>query len=198
MGTLLGSALLMRHAILALLLALPACKGSRPPYASGWLGDYSRMKPSPRYENQWGWQRPDADFASYDRLVIDDVLVNLIEDSPGRSLDQDLMRRTAADLRDGLVRNIEPYYEIVKTGGAHTMKLQIVLTDVTPAAPGRNAGMAVECEAVDGLTGTRLVTAVSRLEWPYEEGAPALDPRRMEESYAEWARRIVHFLDSSR
>jgi hypothetical protein len=188
----------MRHAFLALLLAMAACKSSRPPYASGFLSDYSKMKPSPRYANQWGWQNPDADFASYDRLVIDAVLINLIKDSPGKSLDQDQLGKIAASLRDGLVANIEPYYEVVKTGGAHTMRLQVVLTDVTPAAPGRDAGMAVECEAVDTVTGTRLVSAVSRLEWPYEEGAPALDPKRMEASYAEWARRIVHFLDSNR
>ena len=80
------------------------------------------MRPSPRYANQWGWQRPGADFASYDRLMIDAVLINLIPDSPGRSLDQEMMRRIAGSLRDGLVRNIEPYYDVVKTGGAHTMR----------------------------------------------------------------------------
>ena len=31
-----------------------------------------------------------------------------------------------------------------------------------------------------------------------EEGAPALDPKRMQASYAEWGRRVVHFLDSTR
>lgn len=187
----------MRHTFVILLLAVAACKSNRPPYASGFLGDYSQMKPSVRYPNQWGWQRPDADFASYDRLVIDDVLINLIKDSPGRSLDQEMLRKIAVSLRDGLVANIEPYYDVVKTGGAHTMRLQVVLTDVTPAAPGRDAGMAIEAEAVDTVTGTRLVAAVSRLEWPYEQGAPALDPKRMEASYAEWGRRVVHFLDAS-
>jgi len=78
------------------------------------------------------------------------------------------------------------------------MRLQVVLTDVTPASPERGAGIAVELEAVDTVTGTRLAAAVSRLEWPYEEGAPALDPKRMQASYAEWGRRIVHFLDSTR
>jgi hypothetical protein len=188
----------MRHALLALLLSLFACTSSRPPYASGYLGDYSQMTPSPRYANQWGWQRPDTDFGSYDRLVIDAVLINLVKDSPGRALDQELLKKVAVGLHDGLVSNIEPYYHVGSTGGAHTMKLQVVLTDVTPAQPGRAAGMAVECEAVDAVTGMRLVTAVSRLEWPYEEGAPALDPRRLEASYAEWARRIVHFLDAGR
>jgi hypothetical protein len=188
----------MRHATLALLLALSACASSRPPYASGFLGDYSQMKPSTRYENQWGWQRPGTDFGTYDRLVIDTVLIHLVPDSPGRSLDQEMLRKLAVGLRDGLARNIEPYYDVVEAGGAHTMKLQVVLTDVTPAQPGRAGGMAVECEAVDTVTGMRLVAAVSRLEWPHEEGAPALDPRRLEASYAEWARRIVHFLDASR
>ncbi len=186
----------MRHTFVVLLLALAACK-SRPPYASGFLGDYSQMKPSTRYANQWVWQRPDADFASYHRLVIDAVLIDLLKDSPGRDLGQEMLRKIAESLRDGLVASIEPYYEVVPKGGAHTMRLQFVLTDVTPASPERSAGIAIEVEAVDTVTGTRLVAAVSRLEWPYEEGAPALDPKRMEASYAEWGRRVVHFLDST-
>ncbi len=184
----------MRYGCVLLLLAVAACQ-SRPPYASGFLGDYSKMTPSTRYPNQWGWQRPEADFASYDRLVIDAVLIDLVKDSPGRDLGQDMLRKIAESLHDGLVASIEPYYEVVTTGGAHTIRLQVVLTDVTPAAPGRDAGMAIEAEGVDAVTGTRLVTAVSRLSWPYEEGAPALDPKRMEASYAEWGRRVVHFLD---
>ena len=187
----------MRATFVVLLLALAACK-SRPPYASGYLGDYSGMKPSPRYTNQWGWQRPDTDFAAYDRLVIEPVLIHLMEDSPGHALGPAALSRIAESLREGLVASIEPYYEVVTTGGAHTMRLQIVLSDVTPAAPERDAGIAVELEAVDTVTGTRLVAAVSRLEWPYEEGAPALDPKRMDASYGEWGRRIVHFLDSTR
>jgi len=187
----------MRRAALVLLLAVAACK-SRPPYASGYLGDYSQLKPSTRYANQWGWQRPDADFADYDRLVIDTVLINLVKGSPGEALGQDALRDIAKSLHGGLVASIEPYYDVVSLGGAHTMRLQVVLTDVTPAQPGRDAGIAIEAEAVDTVTGQRLVAAVSRLEWPYEEGAPALDPKRMEASYAEWGRRVVHFLDLHR
>ena len=187
----------MRPTFVVLLLALAACK-SRPPYASGFLGDYSGMKPSTRYANQWGSKRPDADFASYDRLVIDPVLIHLLEESPGHALGPAAIRKIAEGLRGGLVASIEPYYAVVTAGGAHTMRLQVVLTDVTPASPERAAGIAIEVEAVDTVTGTRLVAAVSRLEWPYEEGAPALDPKRMEASYAEWGRRVVHFLDSSR
>ncbi len=187
----------MRRAAILLLLAVAACK-SRPPYASGYLGDYSQLKPSTRYVNQWGWQRPDADFASYDRLVIEPVLIHLVKGSPGEALGQDALHGIATGLHAGLVASIEPYYEVVPRGGAHTMRLQVVLTDVTPAQPGRDAGIAIEAEAVDTVTGTRLVAAVSRLEWPYEDGAPALDPKRMEASYAEWGRRVVHFLDSAR
>jgi hypothetical protein len=130
--------------------------------------------------------------------VIEPVLINLLKDSPGHALGPAALRKIAENLRGGLVASIEPYYEVVTTGGAHTMRLQVVLTDVTPASPERSAGIAIEAEAVDTVTGTRHVAAVSRLEWPYEEGAPALDPKRMEASYAEWGRRVVHFLDSSR
>lgn len=180
-----------------LLLSLAACK-SKPPYASGFLGDYSQMKPNPRYPNAWVWQHPGADFADYDRLVIEPVLIQLIKKSPGHELDGTQLRRIAQDFHAGLVEAIEPYYEVVRTGGAHTLRLQIVLTDVTPATKDRSGGLAIEAEAVDTITGARLVAAVSRIEWSHVEGAQPLDPARLAETYAEWGRRVVHFLDSHR
>lgn len=188
----------MRTATLTvLLLSLAACK-SQPPYASGYLGDYSQMTPNPRYPNSWGWQHPGADFADYDRLVIDPILIQLIKKSPGNDIDDLQLRQIAQNFRAGLVEAIEPYYEVVKTGGAHTLRLQVVLTDVTPATKERPGGLAIEAEAVDTITGSRLVAAVSRIEWPYVEGAQPLDPARLAETYAEWGRRVVHFLDSHR
>jgi len=188
----------MRTATLTvLLLALAACK-SKPPYASGFIGDYSQMKPNPRYPNAWIWQHPEADFADYDRLVIEPILIDLIKKSPGHELGDRKLREIAQNFHKGLVEAIDPYYDVVKAGGAHTMRLQIVLTDVTPATKDREGGLAIEAEAVDTITGTRLVAAVSRIEWPYVEGAEPLDPARLAETYAEWGRRIVNFLDSHR
>jgi hypothetical protein len=185
----------MRHAFIAFLLVIAACKSRLPYGASGYLGDYSNMKPSERYANQIGWQNPGADFADYDRLVIDPVLIQLVKKSPANDMDPAALRKVAESLRTGLVASIEPYYDVVKTGGAHTMRLQVVLTDVTPATQASDGEVSIEAEAVDTVTGTRLVAAVSVLRWPYEPGAPGLDPKRLEASYAEWGRRVVSFLD---
>jgi hypothetical protein len=187
----------MRTLTLAVLLvSLAACQ-SRPPYAVGFLGDYSQMKPSPRYPNAWLWQHPGADFSDYDRIVLEPILIDLIKKSPGHDLGDAKLRQIAQDFHKGLVAAIDPYYDVVKAGGAHTMRVQVVLTDVTPAAKDRNGGLAIEVEAVDTITGARLVAAVSRIEWPYEEGAQPLDPKRLEETYAEWGRRFVYFLDTA-
>lgn len=185
----------MRHAFVALLLVIAACKSPLPYGASGYLGDYSNMKPSERYANQMGWQNPGADLADYDRLVIDPVLIQLIKGTQANDMDPAALRTIAESLRAGLVASVDPYYDVVKTGGAHTMRLQVVLTNVTPATAASDGEISIEAEAVDTVTGTRLVTAVSVLRWPYEPGKPGLDPKHLEASYAEWGRRLVHFLD---
>ena len=75
------------------------------------------------------------------------------------------------------------------------MRLQVVLTNVTPAAAASGGEISIEAEAVDTVTGTRLVTAVSTLRGRTSRARPGLDPKRLEASYAEWGRRIVSFLD---
>jgi hypothetical protein len=185
----------MSRAILLLLLLFAACK-SRPPWASGYLVDYSQLRPHPERPNTWGWQRPETDRAAYDRLVIEPVLIHLLEDSPAKKLDAAEMRKIAGDLHAGLSAAVEPYYAVATAGASHAQRLQVVITDVTPATAGKSGGIAIEADITDAVTGTRLAATVSRIEWPYEAGKPALDPARLSAAYAEWAHRLLHYLDS--
>jgi len=169
-----------------LVVALGACRG-RPPYASGYLGDYSELEKSDRYEDSWSWRRPGTDFTEYDRFVIEPVLVNLIPDSPARDFDPAEIRRITEDLRAGLVAAIEPYYAVVRRGGAHTLRVQVILTHVKMATATENGEIAVEAEVFDSVTGTRLGMTVTYLEWTEADGLAA--------AYAEWGQRLVSLVE---
>jgi hypothetical protein len=175
-----------------LLLLLAACAAQRPPYASGYLGDYSKLEKSTRYEDAWEWRRPGADLRAYERVRVAPVLVHPIGGSPAHGMDTAALRRIAEDFRAQVAAAVEPRHTAVG-GGARTLRVQVVVTDVTPAAPGRNGGLAIEAEVADALTGTRVAAVVGRIEWPYAADAPQLDPARLASAYANWASRIRNY-----
>lgn len=169
-----------------LVVALAACRG-RPPYASGYLGDYSRLEESEYHENSWSWRRPGTDFAEYDRFVIEPVLVNLIPDTPAHDLGPAGIRQIAEDLRAGLVAAIEPYYAVVRRGGPNTLRVQVILTHVKMATATEDGEIAIEAEVFDSVTGIRLGMAVTYLEWTEADGIGT--------AYAEWGERLVTLVE---
>jgi hypothetical protein len=150
----------MRFTLLAaLLLPLAAC-ASRPPYASGYLGDYSGMKPVAGDRDRWEWRHPGADFSVYDKLVVEPVLIRLADGSSAKGLGDDALRKTAEDLHAALVAGAAPRWTVVPRGGPCTLRLQVVLVDAMEGA------IAIEGEAVDTITASRLQKFVRRVPWP--------------------------------
>jgi Protein of unknown function (DUF3313) len=145
--------------VVALLLPVAAC-ASRPPYASGYLGDYSDMKPVAGDPDRWEWRHPGADFSVYDKLVVEPVLIRLADGSSAKGLGDEALRRTAEDLHAALVAGAAPRWKVVPRGGPRTLRLQVVLVDVMDGA------IAIEGEAVDTITASRLQKFVRRVAWP--------------------------------
>jgi hypothetical protein len=150
----------MRSTLLAVLLLPIAACASRPPYATGYLGDYSDMKPVAGDPDRWEWRHPGADFSVYDKLVVEPVLIRLADGSSAKGLGDDAVRRVAEDLHAALVAGAAPRWTVVPRGGPRTLRLQVVLADVMEGA------IAFEAEAVDTITASRLLKQVRRLPWP--------------------------------
>jgi len=155
----------MRRALLVFLLAVAAC-ASRPPYASGYLGDYSDLKQSTSDPDLWEWRHPGADFKVYDKLVVEPVLIRLADGSSAKRLSDDAIRQAADDLHAALVAGAAPRWKVVPRGGPGALRMQVVLVDVMPGA------VAYEAEVVDTVTASRLVKLVRKVAWPSATIAP--------------------------
>ncbi len=150
----------MRPALrMAFLFFLAAC-ASRPPYASGYLGDYSDLRQSAADPDLWEWRHPGADLSVYDKLVVEPVLIRLADGSSGKGLGDETLRKTAEDLHAALVAGAAPRWTVVPRGGPKTLRLQAVLVAVPPAS------VAYEAEVVDTITASRLLKQVRRIPWP--------------------------------
>lgn len=152
----------MRRALPVLLLPFAAC-ASRPPYASGYLGDYSDLRQSASDPDLWEWRHPGADFKVYDKLVVEPVLIRLPKGSGPAA---DAVRRTAEELQAALVAGAAPRWKVVPRGGPGALRMQAVLVEVMPGA------IAFEAEVVDTVTASRLVKIVRKVAWPSATIAP--------------------------
>ncbi|HEX5138619.1 MAG TPA: DUF3313 family protein [Planctomycetota bacterium] len=149
----------MCRALLVLVLAVAAC-ASRPPYASGYLGDYSDLRQSASDPDLWEWRHPGADFRVYDKLVVEPVLIRLADGSSAKGLGDQAIRKTAEELQAALVAGAAPRWKVVPRGGPGALRMQVVLVDVMPGA------VAYEAEVVDTVTASRLVKLVRKVPWP--------------------------------
>ena len=117
--------------LLAAAVVLPACASNTQRY-SGFLGDYSKLTKHPDRDNTMFWEKPDTDFADYDELMIDNVVLYLNPNSEAKLTPDQVAKGTKA-FRDILVESVDPYYEVVDKPGPHVLRLRIALTDVEPS-----------------------------------------------------------------
>jgi hypothetical protein len=122
---------LSRVAVAALVL-VAAC--ARPPGAlrpadtSGFLDDYSRLRPGPPEGATWVYRNPDARVAAYDRILFEPVAVWR---SGKRSLDaipaEDL-QRLAAEFQRAVGTRLAADYRLVDAPGPGVLRIRLAIT----------------------------------------------------------------------
>ena len=100
---------------------------------SGFLGDYTRLQPGGPGRALLVYRAPDANFAAYDRVLLDPVTVWLAPGASEAVPRADLQR--LADLLYGtLLSRLQTYYLIVRTPGPKTLRIRAALTEATPSS----------------------------------------------------------------
>ena len=154
---------------------------------SGFLGDYSQLKPGPKGRANLVYRNKGADFSSYDAILLDPISVWALPGSKLQKLPTDEIQALINYLDAVLRRELSPSYNLVDRPTVKTMRIRVALTEakganvllntvssVTPyglalstakrAALGTHSNVgeaAVEVEAVDAISGERLLAAVA-------------------------------------
>ena len=144
---------------------------------SGFLDDYSKLKPNPKHPGSSDWIDQSAPLKKYNAMIIDPVTIRLgnglIKD--GARPDPKLLDEVLVYLRNALEREFSKHVKIVKQPGENVLHYRAAVTGITteggvgssainilPAAfllrtiSGRNAVRAhlfMEAEYSDSLTG---------------------------------------------
>ena len=132
--------------LLALLIGPLAACGSQSPTAdptvkvegaqpSGFLEDYSILKPGGEGEGGLVYWNAEAAFADYDKVVIDPVTVWLAADSRLKEVAPEVRQQLANEFHAALVKELGQDFQIVDALGPGTMRVRIALTDAQASDP---------------------------------------------------------------
>jgi len=176
--------------VIGLACVLPGCASTsqaRSANVSGFLGDYSQLKPGADGEAQLLYLDPAAVLATYNEILMDPISVYTSAEDSGLSKVPEDELKSLLDYLDAAVREqLAGDYRFVNTAGPQTMRLRIALTEakgakvvlsaassVTPvglamnglkkAVTGASTGVGktgVEMELLDAQSGKRLAAAV--------------------------------------
>lgn len=175
-------------AFLLLATIVAGCATTRQPRGapetSGFLGDYSMLEPGTGDQAGLVYIAPDADFARYDKVLLDSVTLWQNEDAKSLSAEE---RQALTDyLYEAVHRELSKDYTMVTKPGPGAIRIRLALTEekgakvvadtVTSVVPQLRllatlGGMAtdvrltvgaasVEMEITDSLSGRRLAAAV--------------------------------------
>lgn len=155
----------------ALFLTLTGCSMGKAEH-SGFLGDYSKLKPEAGIEGMTVYRAPGFDAGNYDKFVIDPIGVHFAPAATGTAVSPDDLKKLTDYFRTTLVGKLSKNYKVVDEPGAGVMRLRIAITDVKKTTAALNihpatklsgvglGGASVEAEGVDTVTDRRMFAFV--------------------------------------
>ncbi len=168
-------------ALLGSLAALAACAETAGVEPSGFLGDYSQLKPGRGDQAQLVYINPEADFSPYERVLVEPVMV--WERTAGSDASEEELGSLADDLGSALRKELELEFDLVESPGAGTLRIRTAITHVW------ESGASIEIEILDAESGQRLVAVADARG---EAGGPsdsARDWASAREAFEFWAHR---------
>jgi hypothetical protein len=185
-------------AILTAALLVAGCSSSG---YSGFLKDYSKLRPSTKRPSAVSWEKPGVDMAVYKRLIIDPVQVYLHPGSEASDIGARRLTEVARHFTRILRETIGPHYTVVSKPGPGIMRVRIAITDVAPEAkatadaPLFDVGKAsMEGEFLDSESGERLAAVVDHIEGSAAYRDAPREWRHVEGAFIEWSNLILDWL----
>ncbi len=157
-------------AIVLFALALSPVAGCRPgdqppaTESSGFLSDYSQLQPGRADQAHLIYIDPQADFSSYQNVIIDPVAIWQGEGSSFSGVSPDELESLARDLRASMRRELAHEFQVLDRPAAGTLRIRIALVEVKRGGASSGAdfvgSVAIELEILDAVSGERLIAVV--------------------------------------
>lgn len=156
---------------MAALGALAACS-TEPAARSGFLSDYSKLRPDPEIEGQMSYRNPSKKLTAYKKFLIDPVVVKLAPNAKGKTVDPGDLKALADFFRNEAVKKLSQRYQVVQKPGPGVLYIRAAITDINVTNPLLNihpgtkltgaglGGASMEVEAFDSVTMERIAAVI--------------------------------------
>lgn len=153
------------------LMFMAGCATTTP--HSGFLRDYSELRPDPEDETLLWWEKENVDWKRYKRLMIDPVVIYLHPKAKNRQIDPDVLKKLTDYFRNTIIEEVQDIYPVVDKPAPDVLRIRAAITDLIPANPLINivttvgiwvpvdmGGAAMEGEFLDSTTNELLGAVV--------------------------------------
>lgn len=216
--------LLTSAIVLLAVILLVGCSasGMKNVEQSGFLNDYSQLKPGADDEAALLYIKPGTDFKPYNKIMFERIAVVFSPAAESHEIDPTTLKELTDYYQKALVEAVKDGYEVVDQPGPDVLWVRVAITDVEPSNPTANTmssiipiGIAVsaaakattdvnlgtgeaatEIEVLDSVSKERLAAAVDRRQG----GKAAFRGKWVdtEQAFDYWAKRFRARLDGLR
>lgn len=157
----------------------PGDVGTAQAQRSGFLGDYSQLKPAPDRDGVELYIDRSVDYTRYTKLLLDPVQV-LATPAPGQPPPApDAVARMSADFQQSLQRALAPTYQVVTAPGPDVLRVRIAITNLQTVKPPTGASDFLPIKALYNAGRAAAGTSPRLVEMTAEMEALAPDGRRV-------------------
>lgn len=165
-------------------------------HQSGFLDDYSKLKPHPTDEGIFTYTNPNKDLSGYSRFYVQHVGMAFSDESIKRGIDPTKINELTEYLRNQIIHALEDKYTLTGFGQREpgTLAIGIAITDLKPAEE-NTGGASMEFKLVDYSTGELVMAGVITQTLSIVSGQTQWLPTRTLFQY--WATRLRARLDET-
>ena len=186
---------------------------------SGFLGDYSELKPGPKGGVKMAYIKDGVDFSTYDKIMLDQVVFYFSPNAKNKEVDPEQMKELADMFHKALFEALGSDYPLVDQPGPDVMRVRTAITDidlpnrplnvittvvpvglaislVKQGATGKGSfvgEISMEFEALDSVTNERLAAAADRQAGGKIDSMTSFGTA--EDAFKFWAERLRTRLD---
>ena len=118
------------------LMFLAACASTTAPSKSLFLGEYeNKLQAGPEGGAKLLWLKPGADFAKYNKFMVDYPVFALAPESEYKGIDGDEMKTLADNASKGLIEGISKEYTVVSEPGPDVVRIHFGIVDLKQSSP---------------------------------------------------------------
>ena len=188
---------------------------------SGFLKDYSSLKPGPKGGAKLRYLKDGVDFGKYNKVMLDQVVFFLKKDAENKGIQAKEIQDITQAFHEAVAKALEGGYPIVSEPGPDVMRVRVAITNIEPSNPavsgvttvmpiglalsfvkkgvtGKHTGVGsagMEAEILDSVSSDFIGAAVDDRSGSKASGLTKFGPAK--EAFEFWAKRLRTFLDEA-